>query len=219
LVPDAPAGTLSAAEAVRQGLSTLLQTFRRIREHRQIALFLIARMIYTDGLNTLFSVGGIYAAVTFGMGFDEILMFGIAMNITAGIGAFAFGWVDDWIGAKRTILIAVGALTILGAALLVIESKMMFWVLALPLGLFFGPAHSASRSLMARVAPPHFRTEMFGLYALSGKASAGLGPAAFGWVTALAQSQRVGLSSVLVFYIVGMLLLLPVREPNVTAAG
>ncbi len=212
-VPDEPAGTLPAAEAVRRGLSTLLQTFRRIREHRQIALFLIARMIYTDGLNTMFSVGGIYAAVTFGMSFDEILMFGIALNVTAGIGAFAFGWVDDWIGAKRTILIAVSALTILGAALLVIESKTLFWVVAIPLGLFFGPAQSASRSLMARVAPPHLRTEMFGLYALSGKATAFLGPAAFGWVTAITESQRVGLATVLVFFIVGMLLLLPVRDP------
>lgn len=213
-VPDMPAGTLRAPVAVRQGLSTLLRTFRQIREYRQIALFLIARMIYTDGLNTLFSVGGIYAAVTFGMSFDEILIFGIAMNVTAGIGAFAFGWVDDWIGAKRTILIAVGALTILGAILLVIDSKALFWVVALPLGLFFGPAQSASRSLMARVAPPHLRTEMFGLYALSGKATAFLGPAAFGWVTAMAQSQRVGLATILVFFIVGMLLLLPVRDPK-----
>ncbi len=219
LVPDAPAGTLPAAELIRQGLVTLAGTFRRIREYRQIALFLIARMIYNDGLNTLFSVGGIYAVVTFGMSFDEILMFGIAMNVTAGIGAFAFGWVDDWIGAKRTILIAVSALTLLGAALLVIESKTLFWVFALPLGLFFGPAQSASRSLMARVAPPRLRTEMFGLYALSGKATAFLGPAAFGWVTAMAQNQRVGLATVLVFFIVGMLLLLPVREPKAAAEG
>jgi UMF1 family MFS transporter len=218
-VPDAPPGTVSAAEAVREGVRMLIGTFRRIREYRQIALFLIARMIYTDGLNTLFSVGGIYAAVTFGMSFEEILIFGIAMNVTAGIGAFAFGWVDDWIGAKRTILIAVGALTVLGAALLVIESKTLFWVCALPLGLFFGPAQSASRSLMARVAPPHLRAEMFGLYALSGKATAFLGPAVFGWVTAMAQSQRVGLATILVFFIVGMLLLLPVRDPRKPAGG
>ena len=76
------------------------------------------------------------------------------MNVTAGIGAFAFGWVDDWIGPKRTILIAVTALTVLGAILLVVESQLMFWVFALPMGLFFGPAQSASRSLMARIAPP-----------------------------------------------------------------
>jgi UMF1 family MFS transporter len=150
--------------------------------------------------------------VTFGMDFDEVMMFGIAMNVTAGIGAFGFGWVDDRIGAKRTILIAVSALTVLGAILLVVESKTLFWVFALLLGLFFGPAQSASRSLMARMAPPTLSTEMFGLYALSGKATAFVGPAAFGWVTAIAGSQRAGLATVLAFFVVGMALLLPVRD-------
>jgi UMF1 family MFS transporter len=212
ITPDAPGAGLPMGGAVRRGLATLIGTFRRIREYRQIALFLVARMIYTDGLNTLFSVGGIYAGVTFGMDFDEVMMFGIAMNVTAGIGAFGFGWVDDRIGAKRTILIAVSALTVLGAILLVVESKTLFWVFALLLGLFFGPAQSASRSLMARMAPPALSTEMFGLYALSGKATAFVGPAAFGWVTAIAGSQRAGLATVLAFFVVGMALLLPVRD-------
>ena len=210
--PDMPAAGLSIAEAVRRGVTTLIGTFRQIREHRQIAVFLVARMIYTDGLNTLFSVGGIYAAVTFGMDFTELLIFGIAMNMTAGIGAFAFGWIDDWIGAKRTILISVSALTVLGAMLLVVETKTLFWVFAMPLGLFFGPAQSASRSLMARMAPPRLTTEMFGLYALSGKATAFVGPAVFGWVTAIAASQRAGLATILVFFVVGMALLLFVRD-------
>jgi UMF1 family MFS transporter len=210
--PDAPATGVALGEAVRRGMATLLTTFARIRAYRQIALFLLARMIYTDGLNTLFSLGGIYAAVTFGMDFTEILLFGIAMNVTAGIGAFAFGWVDDWIGAKRTLLIAISALTVLGALLLVVETKTLFWVFALPLGLFFGPAQSASRSLMARMAPPDLTTEMFGLYALSGKATAFVGPAVFGWVTAISGSQRAGLATVLVFFVIGMALLLPVRD-------
>jgi len=212
LTPDRPGAGLSIVEAVRRGIATLIGTFGQIRRYRQIVLFLLARMIYTDGLNTLFSVGGIYAAVTFGMDFTELLLFGIAMNVTAGIGAFAFGWVDDWIGAKRTILISVSALTVLGAVLLVVETKPLFWVFALPLGLFFGPAQSASRSLMARMVPVELSTEMFGLYALSGKATAFVGPAAFGWVTALAASQRAGLATVLAFFVVGMALLLPVRD-------
>jgi len=212
LTPDRPGAGLSIAEAVRRGIRTLIGTFGQIRRYRQIALFLLARMIYTDGLNTLFSVGGIYAAVTFGMDFTELLLFGIAMNVTAGIGAFAFGWVDDWIGAKRTILISVSALTVLGAVLLVVETKTLFWVFALPLGLFFGPAQSASRSLMARMVPVDLSTEMFGLYALSGKATAFVGPAVFGWVTAIAASQRAGLATVLAFFVVGMALLLFVRD-------
>jgi MFS transporter, UMF1 family len=212
ITPDIPATGISRAEAIRQGFATLRHTIQRIRDYRQIALFLLARMIFTDGLNTLFAVGGIYAAVTFGMNYTEILMFGIAMNVSAGTGAFAFGWLDDRIGPKQTILIALAALTVIGTVLLLVHSRTLFWVFALQMGLFFGPAQSASRSLMARMAPPDMVTEMFGLFALTGKATAFMGPALFGWVTALSGSQRVGLSTVLVFLLVGGLLLVPVRH-------
>ncbi len=216
LTPDAPSSGLSAREAVRRGVSTLLGTFKQLSRYRQIGLYLLSHMIYTDGLNTIFVVGGIYAAVTFGMDYDELLIFGIALNVTAGLGAFAFGWVDDWIGAKRTILIALAGVGVLGAAILLAESKTQFWAFAVPMGIFFGPAQSASRSLMARIAPPQVYAEMFGLYALAGKATAFMGPALFGWVTALSGSQRIGLSTILVFLLIGGLLLLPVREVRAT---
>jgi UMF1 family MFS transporter len=212
LTPDGASGGLPPMEAVRRGLATLARTFLQLRRYRQIALYLLAHMIYTDGLNTLFSVGGIYAAVTFGMDFSELLVFGIALNVTAGVGAFAFGWVDDWIGPKRTVLISLAGIGTLGAAILLVQSKAAFWAFALPIGIFLGPAQSASRSLMARIAPPQVYTEMFGLYALAGKATAFMGPALFGWVTALSGSQRVGLSTILVFLAVGAAVLWPVRE-------
>ena len=217
LTPDRPGSGLSAREAMRRALATLRNTVVNLRRYRQVALFLLAHMIYTDGLNTLFSVGGIYAAVTFGMSFDELLLFGIALNITAGAGAFAFGWVDDAIGPRPTVLIALAAITALGAAILLVDSKALFWAFALPIGIFLGPAQSASRSLMARIAPPEVTTEMFGLFALSGKATAFLGPAMFGWVTALSGSQRIGLSTILVFLALGAALLWPVQVPRTTA--
>jgi MFS transporter, UMF1 family len=205
--PDSPASGVSLAEAARRGLASLADTVRRIRDHAHVARFLLARMIYTDGLNTLFAFGGIYAAGTFGMDFSELILFGIGMNVTAGLGAACFAWIDDWIGPKRTILIAVAALTVLGAILLVVPSKTLFWVFGLPLGIFVGPAQAASRSLMTHLAPPETRTEMFGLYALSGKATAFVGPALLGWVTAVAGSQRAGMAIIPVFFIVGALLL------------
>jgi UMF1 family MFS transporter len=174
--------------------------------------FLIAHMIYTDGLNTLFTVGGVYAAVTFGMDVQQVMLFGIAINVTAGIGAFAFGWIDDWIGPKRTLYIAIGSMSVLGLILLLIETQLMFWVFALPLGVFFGPAQAASRSLMARIVPSHLQAEMFGLYSLSGKATAFTGPAAFGAATAMFESQRAGMATLLFFFLAGMLLLIPVKS-------
>jgi UMF1 family MFS transporter len=171
-------------------------------------------MLYTDGLNTLFVFGGIYAAGSFGMDTEEILIFAILLNVTAGLGATAFGWIDDWIGAKRTILIAVAALTLFGGLILLVESKTWFYVLGAAIGVFAGPAQSASRSLMARLAPAGLRTEMFGLYALSGKATAFVGPALVGWLTVWAGSQRIGMATILAFFVVGWLLLLPLREPR-----
>lgn len=169
-------------------------------------------MIYTDGINTLFAFGGIYAAGSFGMELNEIIIFAIGMNVTAGLGAAAFGWIDDAIGPKRTILIALVGLTGLGAALLVVETKTLFWIFGIPLGLFVGPAQAASRSMMAHLAPKELTTEMFGLYAFSGKATAFLGPALLGAVTAAFDSQRVGMATILVFFVLGMILLLRVPE-------
>ncbi len=189
-----------------------METNRRVRNNRHIVRFLVAHMMYAEGLNTLFAFGGIYAAGTFGMEFDELILFGIAINLTAGLGAAAFAWVDDWIGPKRTILIAVSALAVLGLVLVLVEGKALFWMVALPLGIFVGPAQAASRSFMARLAPPEMTTEMFGLFALSGKATAFLGPALLAWVTVTFQSQRAGMATILVFLLVGLALLLGVPD-------
>lgn len=211
--PDAPPSAIRPARAMREGIVTLIETFRRIGRYRNIVRFLIARLLYVDGMNTMFAFGGIYAAGTFGMDLGEIIRFGIALNITAGIGAVSFAWIDDWIGPRRTILIALGGLVLFGLPLLMIESKTAFWLLALPLGIFMGPAQAASRSLMAHLAPDDMRAEMFGLFALSGKVTAFLGPAAFGVATVAFDSQRAGMTTVIVLLALGFVLLLAVREP------
>ena len=211
--PDRQSAGLPPREAIRRGFAQLTRTFANVRRYRQIGLFLLARMIYTDGLNTLFAFGGIYAAGTFGMELSEVIYFGILLNVTAGLGALAFAWVDDWIGAKRTILIALVGLLACGSAAVLVTSTLAFWVAGGLLGIFVGPTQAASRSMMARMAPPEMRTEMFGLYALTGKITAYLGPFVLGTVTWWSGSQRLGVATILAFFVVGMILLLPVREP------
>ena len=212
--PDKAPGGGSFFVTLKMGLRELKTTFMQVRQYGDIVKFLIARMIYTDGLNTLYAFGGIYAAGSFGMELNEIIIFAIGMNVTAGLGAAAFGWVDDAIGPKKTIMIALVGLSVLSAALLVVEGKTLFWAFGLPLGLFVGPAQAASRSMMARLAPPQLTTEMFGLFAFSGKATAFLGPALLGAVTAVFDSQRAGMATILVFFVVGMILL--ARVPAVS---
>ena len=129
--PDRAATGIPIKESIWLGLMAIGQTIRSIRQNANIARFLLARLFYIDGLNTLFAFGGIYAAGTFGMSFQEILQFGIALNISAGIGAMLFAWIDDWIGSKRTIMIALMGLVAVGTPILFITSKTAFWVLAL----------------------------------------------------------------------------------------
>jgi UMF1 family MFS transporter len=214
VTPDRPKGTLRMGEAVRAGLAMLAQTFREVRHYREIVKFLVARLIYNDGLNTLFAFGGIYAAGTFGMDTAEIILFGIGLNITAGLGAFAFAWLDDRLGSKPTILIALAGLLVFGTIALVATAKATFWAVGLAVGIFVGPAQSASRTLMARLAPADKRTEMFGLYAFTGKATAFLGPFLFGTATYVFGTQRAGMATILVMFVVGAVLLWQVQEPR-----
>ena len=182
-VREPPAERMPLVAAARRASATCSARWRRLKDHRPVAWFLLANMIYTDGLTTLFAFGGVYAAGTFGMKIDEVIVFGIALNVTAGLGAFAFAWIDDWIGARRTIAIGLAALIVVGAGLLLVDSKAWFWGLGLLLGAFFGPVQAASRSLAARMAPPEHRAQMFGLFALSGRVTAFLGPAVLAWAT------------------------------------
>ncbi len=210
-VPDRPAIRTRPLDAVPSGVAKLWQTLKNLKRDRDTALFLIARMFYVDGLATLFQFGGLYAAGTFGMSFAEIIQFGIAMNVTAGIGAFAFAWLEDRAGAKPTIMLSLIGLIGFGTLVLVVSEAKWFWVFGLSLSLFIGPVQSASRGLMARLSPPEARAEMFGLYALSGKSTSFLGPLLFGITTAQFESQRAGMATILVFWIVGMALLALVR--------
>lgn len=210
ITPDTQGTGKPLPRAVRDGMGQLYDSIRQVRRYSHIVRFLIARMFYIDGLATLFAFGGVYAAGTFDMNEQEILLFGIALNVTAGLGAAAFAWVDDWMGSKQTILLSLTGLILLATLVLVVETETLFWTFGLLLGIFVGPAQAASRSYLARVAPEPLRNEMFGLFALSGKVTAFLGPLLVGWMTYLSGSQRLGMSTIVVFFSIGLVLMLTV---------
>jgi MFS transporter, UMF1 family len=213
-VNDDATQTQPIALAVKNGLRQLRETILKARQYPDIVRFLIARMLYNDGVTTIFAFGGIFAAGTFGMTVAEVIQLGIALNVTAGLGAAAFGWIDDKFGSKQTISISVLAVIVFGGLTLSAPDKTWFWIWALTVSTFFGPVQAASRTMMARLAPPEIRTEMFGLFALTGKAIAFGGPLAVGWATAVSGSQRWGLATVLVFLAVGWWVLRGVKEPK-----
>lgn len=212
VVKEIPGQRLPIIPAIRQGFSQLIDTFEHVKQHRNILRYLIAHMFYTDAVNTLFVFGAIYAAETFGFSMNDIFLLGIVLNLSAGLGAFAFAFLDDAWGAKKTLLLSLFCLAIVIIALLLIQSKLLFWIMATLLSLFFGPIQSASRSLMARLTPLEHRNEYFGLYALSGKITAFLSPWLVAWLTFHTQNQRLGFASILIFLVIGVYLTMSVNE-------
>ncbi|MGE3335555.1 MAG: MFS transporter [Rhodospirillaceae bacterium] len=205
-------GGVPVSSAIRRGLGQLADTFRNARRHGNTLRFLVAAMIYTDGVHTVFALGGVYAAVVFGMELADVILLGIALNVTAGLGAFGFAWADDKIGSKRTISMALVALIVGTIAVLAAPTPVTFWIAALIMSTFFGPVQAASRTMMARLSPPDMRGEMFGLFSLSGKVTAFAGPALVGWIALATDSYRVGMAVVPVFLVAGLVILRGVQE-------
>lgn len=212
ITPDTTHSGRSLSQAVKKGWDQLVKSFKDIKKYRSIALFLVARLLFIDGLATLFAFGGIYAASVFNLSTTEVLWFGIGLNLTAGIGAAAFARIDDRIGSRKAMLITLGGLIVTTAILLLITAVLWFWVFGLILGLFVGPLYATSRSYMAHIAPEKLQTEMFGLMSLSGKATAFAGPLLVGWLTYLSGSQRIGMSVILALFIAGFAVLLSVPD-------
>jgi UMF1 family MFS transporter len=214
--PDRPSRAVAVARAVRIGLSELGRTLATLPANRPIVLYLLAHMIYADGLVTLFAFGGVYAAGAFGLSLPEVVLFGIVLNVAAGAGALVFAWLDDWLGSKRVIVLALVGLIVASLLAVAAATLTWLWVAGILIGIFVGPAQAASRSMMARLSEPEHRAAYFGLFALSGKATAFLGPALVAAVTSATGSQRAGIATIVAFFAVGLVLLLRVPEPKRT---
>lgn len=209
---DLPSSGLPLRQVVRKGVGQLADTFRSVRRHGNMMRFLISSAIYRDGLNTLFAVGGLYAAGTFGMGFAEILIFAIGLNVTAGLGSAGFAGMDDLKGSKETVIMSLAGLLLSGLAVLIVQDKILFIGLALVMGLFIGPVQSASRTMAARLSAPGQVGQTYGLYSLTGRVVSFFGPAAYAAATHIFDSQRAGMATILLFWLAGLVILWTVDE-------
>src|SRR6202171_1179822 len=233
LTPDYPAKH-PAREALREGLIELKQTLGELPKQKSMAIFLLANMIYTDGLVSLFAFGGIYAAGTFGWHTIQIGTFGIILAIAGTFGAWLGGKLDDKLGPKRVIsgsmLILLSSIVAIllvdkdsilfvkvappvpGGALFAGAAERAYLVLGCLIGAAGGPPQAASRTLLMRLAPKDRIAQYFGLFALTGKVTSFIGPLLIGAITAFTASQKAGMAVLVVFFVAGLALLARVRE-------
>jgi UMF1 family MFS transporter len=233
LTPDYPAKR-PVSEALREGLTELKQTLADLPQRKSMAAFLLANMIYTDGLVSLFAFGGIYAAGTFGWHTIQIGTFGILLAIAGTFGAWLGGKLDDRLGPKRVIagsmmilLLAIIAILLVdkdsilfikvappapGGALFSGAAERAYLVLGCLIGAAGGPLQAASRTLLVHMAPKDRIAQYFGLFALTGKVTSFVGPLLIGAVTAATASQKAGMAMLVLFFVAGLALLSRVRE-------
>ena len=231
--PDYPAKR-PVREALRAGLSELGQSIRSLPQQGSLAAFLLANMIYTDGLVSLFAFGGIYAAGTFGWHTIQIGTFGILLAIAGAFGAWFGGKLDDRLGPKRVIAASMLVLLLSVAAILLVDKDSVLFIQVAPpradaplvssaaeraylvlgclIGAAGGPLQAASRTLLIRLAPRDRIAQYFGLFALTGKVTSFIGPLLIGTITAVTASQKAGMAVLVVFFVAGLGLLMRVKE-------
>ena len=198
------------------------KTFLEIKKYKEILKFLFARIIYNDALITVIAFGGPYAYTQFGFDMDtngKLMIFAIVLNVFAGVGAFLFGFLDDYIGGKKTIQLTnfgfVIALIIAFLAPILKNGEIYFWISGILIGIFMGPNQAASRSLMGRLIPENKENEFYGFFAFSGKATAFLGPLLFTIVISYTDSMRLSLLMLAFLFLIGMILLKKVKDPQI----
>lgn len=241
--PDQPRVRLGPAKAVRQGLTSLVRTVKSLRNYRNVATYLFWRMIYNDGCNAVLIFGGGYAAVTFNWTTQDLLVYGVILSVFATYGGIFGGWIDHRFGSQRGILIAVAG-TMIGLVLSLsmrpdtilffipydpnsppvhglpfFESwpEIIYVMIVTIIAIFITAVYANSRTMMARIAPTAKMAEFFGLYALSGQATAFLAPFVVARFTDWTASTAWGMASILILLAAGWTGMLFVKTERAVA--
>jgi len=212
-VPESPPGPRRRRVGFFASYRLLVNDIKALfKRDRNSVYFLIASALYRDGLAAIFSFGAILAVSVYGMAQSTVLIFGIAANVVAALGALGMGAIEDRIGPKKVIMISLVGLITTSLILLFAHGTTMFWVFGLILTLWVGPAQSSSRAFMARIAPVGREGEMFGLYATTGRAASFLAPALFALFSGLF-TDRVGIVGIALVLLAGAVAMAGVKSP------
>ncbi|WP_232821792.1 MFS transporter [Desertihabitans aurantiacus] len=208
--PDHTLPRLGLVGSYRVLVRDLVQLWR---VDRNAVRFLLASALYRDGLAVIFSIGAVLAVSVYGLSAGDVLIFGVAANVVAAVGALVGGLVEDRVGPRLVILVSVAALCVVGLVLLVVSGPTMFWVFGLALTLWVGPAQASSRALLTRLAPPGHEGQIFGLYTSTGRAVSFLAPSLFALFATIG-SERTGILGIVLVLLAGGAVMLTVRNPR-----
>jgi UMF1 family MFS transporter len=214
--PAVPVGVVASYRVVLRDLRALY------RSDPHTVYFLGASALFRDGLAAVFTFGAVLAVTVYGIGAGDVLVFGVVANVVAATGALVAGRIDDRAGPKAVVVGSLLGMLACATVLLFVSGQGAFWVFGLGLCLFVGPAQSASRTYLCRLAPPGREGELFGLYATTGRAVSFLAPTLVGLSTYLFGSDRAGILGIIVVLAAGLAALWPVRspvDPNHRVAG
>ena len=223
-VPEIPAKPQVKRETVVESYKSIWRQLLGMRKEAPEALkFLIASAIFRDGLAGVFTFGAVLGTLVFCFETSDIIMYGIAANIIAGIGAAIGGFLDDRIGSKNVIAASLVGLILAGSGVFFFSSygASAYWIFGLTLALFVGPAQASARTFVARLAPPEREGEMFGLYQFTGRSVSFLSGTM--WTLAITFAHVIlgidsatiwGIWGLIIILIVGLVLLIRVRAPH-----
>jgi UMF1 family MFS transporter len=221
-VPEAPAAAHRPRVGLLRGYAQLARDVVELfRTSRPTFWFLLASAVFRDGLAGVFTFGAVIASVSFGFGSTEVIVFGIAANLVAGVSTIAVGRLDDRFGPRAVIVASLAGLVVAGLAVVGLHGlgKGVFWAGGLLLCCFVGPAQAASRSFLARVTPAGRESEIFGLYATTGRAASFLAPGLWTLLIALSGATIWGTLGVVAVILAGLLLMLAVKDPRAAGAA
>jgi len=216
-VPESPAYAASQNVGFFRSYVVLAHNIAKLfRENRPTFWFMLSAAVYRDGLAGVFAFGAVLAAQGFGFSFLEVIIFGLAANLVAGVSTLLAGRLDDLIGPRRLITIALAGLVAMAFVVFALKDlgTIVFWVCGLLLCAFVGPTQAASRSLLTRLAPPSQQGEIFGLYATTGRVASFLSPLAWSLFLAWFGGIVYGVLGIGLVLLVGLVLLLFVRFPK-----
>jgi len=217
LPPDRRAGRLG--EGAARGMRYTISTLRELWKNRQARKFLLAFLIYEDGVNTVIVFSSVFAATTLGFATGELIALYLLVQTTALAGAFAMARPVDYWGPKNVVTVSLLLWAAVCLSAFFVQEKSHFWAIAVVAGLGLGTVQAASRAFYAQFIPEGHESEYFGAYSLAGKSSAVVGPLLFGFISSGMGSQRPAILSIVLFFVTGLIIVRWVKGGGPNIAG